>query len=211
MQQKENETSTLNEAPISAPKELVQLNVKIPSEKKDAIIKRATGEYGMTVPDFIVHKCLKEETIQKGKNLEEPSKENIPEVKNQDLEKDALEELVRRQKDQILTLTEEKQELKNLQVIQSKTPTKAENTVDFIVSPELKSAISAIEIFRKEKGLKPFNELLEELLIHWAEELYTNFGFSDNTGMKYSDFKDVLSIEKKFNLSIGNSKIEVKK
>jgi hypothetical protein len=203
----ENESTAQTVAPQTAvtdvaQKNLVQWNLRVPAETRDLIIKKATGDYAMSVPDFVVAKCLDTlpvKTMATGAEISEP----LPaEHTNFDTENDALNGLVRRLNAQILGLVAENQELKEKLNINATAPAVepaavvAENEFTFIVSPELKETLNNIDAHRTEKNLTPaLKESLEHFLLPWAEDKYSSFDFTKNTGIDFSDFKNVLKIQ----------------
>jgi hypothetical protein len=195
-----------------------QLNIRLSQEVKDLIIKKATTDYGLTVADFVIGKCLDKLTAPVL-----PTSANVPEAVpmdsvEYDTEKEALNDLVRRQREQILTLTAEKQELMNLQISKAVEPTVTTAPVNefaFIVSPELKTLLEKIEAYRAKENIAPaFKDCFEYIILPWAENMYSGFKFTKNTGIDYSELKEALSIQReylnKFMPAMGSEVVEKK-
>jgi hypothetical protein len=197
---------------------LVQWNLRVPSETKDLIIKKATEVYSMSVPEFVIGKCLDTlpiPIIASGANIAE----TLPvEHANFDTENEALNNLVRRLNAQILGLVAENQELKEKLLINAQAPAVAVipvNEFSFIVSPELKTMLDKFEAHRTEKEIKPaFKDCFEFLLLSWSEDMYNNFDFTKNTGVDFSELKTVLKVQREYvnthSLAMGTNIVEKK-
>lgn len=198
-------------------KDMASVTFKCSPEQKDLLIKKAVDECGMTISDFVKYKVFNdnEKTVVAAETIEDI----LP-----DAEREALEKLVSKQREQIASLNDElyKEKTKNTDLSNSipkpvdmeklKADTIAEFSNDkliFIAVPEIQIMISTINEYRILKGLAPLQNSISEVLFYYFRKLNNEDIFRKTTGLEFSDefyenIKQLALIEREKNNAISN-------
>jgi hypothetical protein len=189
----DSKPTTLNVAPT---KETTSVTFKCSQEQKDLLIKKAVDESGMSISDFVKYKVFNDNPVK-------PTLENevIQDVLP-DAEREALENLVSKQREQIAIINDElyKEKTKNTDLSNSiPKPIDTEKLIAdaindfskdkliFVADVEIQTLVSTINENRKLKGLAPLQNSIVELLFFYFRKLNNEDLFRATTGLSFSD------------------------
>lgn len=178
------DTQTQKERLIEPGRKTISFHV-LPDEKA-RIIKTAVDDYGLTVSEYIRHKLLTEDKTDKAQ-IEETQTDDAP-SKDEMIDGlfDEMEAMSTKLRDKDTLIAELKSVIEN--------PDNSLLSINF--NDEQKVMLAQIQNYRKANGVEPIDltAILIKGLLEFANDEYWSNNFSNNNGVRLSEFEGALTI-----------------
>lgn len=162
------------------------ISFHVSTDEKARIIKTAVDDYGLTVSEYIRHKLLTDDKTAKAQ-IEETNTDDAP-SKDEMIDGlfDDMEAMSTKLRDKDTLIAELKSVIEN--------PDKSLLSINF--NDEQKVMLAQIQNYRKANGVEPIDltAILIKGLLEFANDEYWSNNFSNNNGVRLSEFEGALTI-----------------